>query len=174
MCLWFACFGLHKDDDITYTAPTRSLAALPPPPPPDTGAATNPLHYGRPAPAAQRNGGYYNTGHGHYGNGAQHQTAAADEAGRKASNDTRKGPAAHAVASRDAPLAYAGDAVRQHQPWNGRVAGETGHGHGHGAQAQQQQNYYHYTEREPVHREAAAMDHRYYTTATATADHERY
>ncbi|CAL4977709.1 unnamed protein product [Urochloa decumbens] len=129
MCLWFACFGLHKDDDITYTAPTRSLA-LPPP-------ATKPQLHDRPMPAAQRNGGYYNNGHAHYANGGHHQTVS-----------------------------------RQQPAWNGSVAGEAGHGHGTQAQQQQQQNYYNYHERQPVHREAA-MDHRY-STATATAVHERY
>ncbi|CAL4951369.1 unnamed protein product [Urochloa decumbens] len=156
MCLWFACFGLHKDDDVNYTVPTRSLA-LPPPPP-----ATKPQLHDRPMPAAQRNGGYYHHANAQYGNGGHHQTAAADEACRKASNDARK------------PYTYAGagETVRQQPAWNGSVAGEAGHGHG--AQAQQQQHYYHYSDRQPVHREAAAMDHRYYTAATATADHERY
>ncbi|CAO2209060.1 unnamed protein product [Urochloa humidicola] len=158
MCLWFACFGLHKDDDISYAPqPNRSLP-LPPP-------ATKPRQYDR---------GYY-----HSGNGAHHQTpaTAADEAGRKASNDARKGPAAHhqtAAVTRDAYAGAAAAVSRQPPAWNGRVAGEAGHGHGALHQQQQQQNYYHYYEREPVHR-GPAMDHHYYTTtATATADHERY
>lgn len=136
MCLWFACFGLHKHDDDCYA-------------PPSTGGPTKPPH-DRPPQAPHSNG--YNHGHqgAHYGNGvyraSPNQTtaaaAAAAEAGHKASNDARRGPTA-------------AGAMKQQPAWNGKA------------------DHYYYYEREPVHREAAAMDHRY-STATATADHERY
>ena len=116
MCLWFACFGLHKHNDDSYAPPPGRVLLVPPP---SGVVSTKPPHDGRPPQAAARMNGY---GHGqpqaaHYGNGYGHyQTAAgADEAGRKASNDERRGPAATKYAPEKA-FVYTGPAETVRQP----------------------------------------------------------
>ncbi|KAJ1282701.1 hypothetical protein BS78_03G070900 [Paspalum vaginatum] len=144
------CFRLacFGHDDVVYNPPPRMNKPAPP------------QHNGR-----------YNTG----GNGAYH---AAAEAGRKASNDVRKGGHGHAAVpagavakARDGHAAaaatqeYAGAnddaALKQHQhaAWNSKVAGGAGAGDAHAG------HYYNYP---PAHREDAAE--LYYTT-TAAAHH---
>ena len=169
MCLWFACFGLHKHNDDSFA------------PPPAGGVPTKPPHDGRPPQVAAQPNGYGQPqgaryghgngyGHGHYGAGAPHTAAGAgaDEAGRKASNDARRGPAAPAAKyapEKAAVYTGAAETVRQ-SAWNGKVAEEVAHA------AQQQHHYNYHYEREPV-RKDAAMDCRHYT-ASATTDHGRY
>ncbi|PAN32154.1 hypothetical protein PAHAL_5G467800 [Panicum hallii] len=168
MCLWFACFGLHKHNDDCYAPPPGRVL---PPPPPAGAVPAKPPHDGRPLQALQRNG-YAQPQGAHYGNGYGHyQTApGADEAGRKASNDARRGHAAAAVKyAPEKALAYTGAAETVRQPaWNGKVAEEAGH-----ATQQQHYHYNYYYEREPAHKDAA-MDCRHQYTAAATADHGRY
>jgi len=160
MCLWFACFGLHKHNDDSYAPPPGRVLLVPPP---SGVVSTKPPHDGRPPQAAARMNGY---GHGqpqaaHYGNGYGHyQTAAgADEAGRTA--------AKHAP---EKALARTGAAETvQQAAWDGKAAEEVALA----AQQQHHYNYYYDREREPGHKDAAAMDCRYYT-ASATTDRGRY
>ena len=113
MCLWFACFGLHKHNDDSYA------------PPPAGGVPAKPPHDGRP-PQGARYGNGNGYGHGHYGAGAPHTAAGAgaDEAGRKASNDARRGPAAPAAKyAPEKAAVYTGAAETVRQPaWNRKDA----------------------------------------------------
>jgi len=90
---------MHKTNDDGYCYATAPV------PPSAAGVSTKPPHDGRPPQvAAQRNG------YGHY------QTAAgADGAGRKASNDARRGPAATKYAPEKA-FVYTGPAETVRQP----------------------------------------------------------
>ena len=101
MCLWFACFRMHKTNDDGYCYATAPV------PPPAAGVSTKPPHDGRPPQVAAQWNGY---GHYHY------QTAAdADKPGRKASNDARRGPAATKYAPEKA-FVYTGPAETVRQP----------------------------------------------------------